>query len=209
MKKLLKIDFDFRERIKRIVETCSALQMLMLSCFWGEHYFKEICFDISLKDDKTGEVICRGPCLVGKFFQDIREGAQPFLEYLHQLYNTIEPAKRYHFLMFVTIELSDLYSVNNKRVPPTNEEFVKEMMKTPIPTIARELTQLDSLWISEVYESAVSKGLDAWPWHCFLKLANIFIKAMYPTLAPIESLNTPEEKYKLHQAIDKFLKLNI
>ena len=203
---LLRIDSDFKQKVEILVETCSMTPSLTLSCFWGAHYFEELdpCSDVSLMGNFG--LIYRGPCLVGRFFKEMRERANPGFEYMHKLYNTITPEKRYHFLMFSIVHLCALSTINNNQVPSISENLVKETMRTSVFTISRELTRLDSSWISEIYELAVSRKLYGQPWDCFLRLVNLFTKAIPFIVIPIEPLKIPKQKEELFKTIEEFLK---
>ena len=190
MIKISEKDFDFRNLIDCISQKCSGIPTLMLSCFWGL-YCEEVCSNI-LRE-----------CPIGKMFQDIRKNAPFFLVTWRNLYNEVHWKKRYCWLIFSLGEISTFYSINDQRVPSMDEKFVKRLIKTPIETIVKELTMLDSSWFYDSYNLAISQGITLAEGNKFLRLLNVFLKG----IKPIEPLRNEKEREELYREVVNFLNL--
>lgn len=201
------IDMEFRKKVDAISKVCSGPFGFYLSCFWwkGGDYHK-ICTDIILRGQE-GEIIYKGPCPNGSFFQELKVNSPAFLDEWHKLYNKIYWKKRYSFLMFTVVELSSYYSFNNLKVPGMSKSFVKKMMKIPATEIARKLINSNSSWFHDLHIWVISQGITPADWESFLLLFNTFTEGMMaqPLVQP---LRTQKERDTLHREINTFLNLN-
>ena len=214
MRKLLCItekDLEFKELIANVAKKCWTTPLkpgcildknypLCTSCFWAEHYYTEICKDISL-EYQPGKIYS-GKCPVGNLFQKIRDNAPTYFSILRNFYKNVPYDRQYYFLMFFLCTVGTIYSVNREEVPSMDKKSVQQEIKIPAKEIATRLAKLDHFWFDDLHNQAISQRVVGRDWEKFLKLLNTFMEEANLVIGPIEPLNNREA---LHQEITNFL----